>query len=90
MGLFDYRKEEEARERKYRALVEGCKKHPGYRYKRKPQVKCAKCEELFDFAEQLRQWDAQCDQWWRVYHAVEYKKQQEWSEREEARLNYPG
>ena len=29
-------------------LVRGCKKHPSYRYHRKPITNCKKCKNLYD------------------------------------------
>lgn len=89
--MFDiFKKEEKARLNKLRELVEGCKKHPGYRCKRKPTAPCKRCEELFSFYTQPKAWDEQCDRWWKIYHDVERKRMQEWSRAEEDRLNRPG
>lgn len=90
MGLFDFRREEEARNRKMMALVAGCHRHPSYRYKRKPTGKCQTCLELFDFHEQLKEWDARVNDWWKVYHRVEKKRMDEEYRAMEDRLNCPG
>ena len=90
MSMFDRWQEERARKNMNRELIEGCSKHPSYRYKRKPKVKCRTCEKLFGFAEDLRAWDAKENEWWQTYHRVEQKRMEEWSRAEEARLNCPG
>jgi hypothetical protein len=88
MGLFDRFKEEEARIKKYKALIAGCPKHPAYRYKL--ASKCKTCAELFDFNKQLQDWDESVNGWWKTYHAVERKRQDEESWRREEWLNSPG
>jgi hypothetical protein len=90
MGLWDFRKEEEARISKYQALVAGCPKHPAYRYQLAPRTKCACCHELFDYNTQLKEWDEAVKGWWKTYHAVERKRQDAESRRMEDYLNSPG
>jgi hypothetical protein len=90
MPIFDFRREEEARLKKYQALVAGCPKHPSYRYLAAPRTKCPCCHELFDFQNQLKAWDEAKNSWWKTYHAVERKKQDEESRRREEWLNSPG
>lgn len=88
--MWNFRVEEEARLKQFQELVEGCKNHPAYRYKRKPTEKCKRCEELYSFAVQLKEWDEKSQEWWKTYHAAHAKEQQIESDRREAWINSPG
>ena len=65
----------------YKQLLEGCKRHPAYRAKRKPSVTCKQCELLWDLTEQLADFDEQMKRHQRASLEASRKEAREESER---------
>jgi hypothetical protein len=80
VNMFAYIERKESSIEAMRQLAEGCKKHPGYRYKKKPTAKCKECQRLWELAETLRSYE----HWTKVHtearlRADTKKREEEWA-----------
>ncbi len=93
MGYLEKLFEPTAQEIQLRALDElaqGCRKHPSYRYKRKPTAPCKRCVELWELRRGFEEWQTLTRAKWLADMEREREQMREWSRMESERINSPG
>src|SRR5207253_554417 len=47
-------------------LADGCRKHPSYRCRRKPAVKCVRCSDMYDLKLRFEEWQMLKREAWKL------------------------
>jgi antibiotic biosynthesis monooxygenase (ABM) superfamily enzyme len=71
-------------------LVEGCRRHPGYRYRRAPTARCKRCDELWEFKQRFEQWQSLKENQWKANMERERREMERRAEAREIWYNSPG